>query len=152
VTGRLRRLGTCLAVTAAALTAPVSCVSHHGVAAQPKPSRQSVLVEEYGARIPVGTVLHLCLAHLPCRTTRITADGRRNPPQLIALPLPPGVSSREADGWPLRAYAVPRAAHGARGRAPVYGGRTRLVYHISVDPECACAGDYAYLRLSRSAR
>lgn len=105
----------------------------------PDASRQIVRVEEDLAAVPVGTIVHVCIRDLPCATDTVRARSQLDN-QSIDLRLPAGVSAKDANGWPVRAYA---SAHVGRFLA-----RTRVIYHISVDPPCNCAGDYAYVKLA----
>lgn len=99
-----------------------------------------VRVEEDLGGLPVGTIVHLCLAVMPCMTDVVQTYSRTSS-QFIALPLPRGVPPQAANGWSLRAYAV---SHGR-----TYRDSTRAQYLVSVDPPCHCSGDYAYVRLGR---
>lgn len=129
-----------LVTSAAGLTIGMATQAHQTDA---RPA-ESVLVEEDVSGLPVGATIHLCLEHQPCRTNHVRPDGLSNPPQVVTVPLPIGVSSQQANGWTVRAYAV---ANGVE-----YRGTTKLIYHVAVDPLCTCAGDYAYLDLARARR
>ena len=133
-------IGAALTI-AAALTIGIAVAAHH---THPRAERspETVLVEEDVSDLPVGATIHVCLEQQPCRTNQVRADGRSNPPQLVTIPLPSGVSSRQANGWTVRAYAF---ANGVE-----YRGTTQLIYHVAVDPLCTCAGDYAYLDVART--
>lgn len=126
-------------VLAACGTATHSTHSTHKGDRSPDGHRQVVRVDADLSAVPVGTIVHLCLRDSPCVTDR-TTYGNRSGGHFIDIPLPAGVSARDADGWPLRVYA---AAHGQH-----FAAKTRVVYHVSVDPPCRCAGDYALLNLA----
>jgi 3D (Asp-Asp-Asp) domain-containing protein len=111
----------------------------HGVRT-PDSNREIVRVEEDLSAVPVGTVVHLCIRDLPCMTDT-TRTRSRSDSQSIDLRLPAGVSEKDANGWPLRAYASAQDGQ--------YLATTRIVYHTSIDPPCKCAGDYAYVKLAR---
>jgi hypothetical protein len=123
----------------AALVTLVSC-THSTRHALPTPNsnREIVRVEEDLSAMPVGTVVHLCMRNLPC-VIDTTRSGNRSGTQSIDLPLPAGLSAEDARGWPLRAYAT-----ASEDRFIAW---THIVYHVSIDPACECAGDYAYVRL-----
>lgn len=140
----MRRYTLALLLSIAALLAACGTATHlhrHGDHGRDG-KRQNVRVEEDLSALPVGTVVHVCLRHAPCVTER-TSAGSRSDEHTIDVPLPAGVSARDADGWPLRAYAV---VDGQRLVA-----NTRIAYHVSIDPPCKCSGDYAYVRLAYKA-
>jgi hypothetical protein len=114
-------------------------VHSRGSRSHARSTDETVLVEEDVSNLRVGSIVHLCLEKLPCRANVVRAAGQTNPPQLVTLPLPTGVTAKQASGWTLRAWA--------NSAGVAYRGTTRVVYHIAVDPLCTCAGDYAYLKL-----
>ena len=128
-------------VLLAALITLVGCTHSSGHGARThRPGQEFVQVEADLSAVPVGTVVHLCIRDLPCVTATSRA-GTGSGSQSIQLRLPAGVSAEDANGWPLRAYA---SAHETRFLA-----RARILYHVSIDAPCNCAGDYAYVRLAR---